>query len=225
LFVGDDPFRGRDATTTERASQHAFLSSLARQRAGASLFGAALLLFFGFYYLSEPTGTDLFNRAGWVFYQTLRIGGIASGVIAWLMFAGIPAALFIDGLAAAAIGGVMIASSMLMLVDGGSVLQLLINGFCGYLFFSSGLRNIRDYRKGSRIDFSGMMGGGEDLKRREPTPLELDSQGDFTGGASGLTGEPSPPVAEPRNPDPAPAPSTSEGYLASLARRPPPKGS
>ena len=67
-----------------------------RQNAAPAAVGAVFLLYFGFFQLAEPTGTGLFDRASWVFYHTLRVGGVAMAVVALWSLAGQAVTLAID---------------------------------------------------------------------------------------------------------------------------------
>ena len=106
---------------------------------------AALLLYFGYGRLSEPSGTDLFHQAGWVFYHTLRLGGLAMAAIAVWSWIGQRHALIVDAVASTVIGLLLIVTGAAMIIDGGDALQTLINVVCGGMFVSSGIRNGRDY--------------------------------------------------------------------------------
>ena len=103
------------------------------------------MIYFGFYGLAEPTGTDLFSKANWVFFHTLRIGGIALAVLALWSLSGQRLALIVDAVVSIAIGVLFAATGVAMLVDGGGTLQSVINVMFGWMFVSSGRRNWSDY--------------------------------------------------------------------------------
>lgn len=112
-----------------------------RGQAGSALLGAGFMLFFGFGYMGEPTGTDLFGRAAWVFFQTLRIGGVAMLLTAGALISGRVMALLVDAVVAGIIGLLFIATGAAMAVDGGDIAQTAINLICGYGFATSARRN------------------------------------------------------------------------------------
>lgn len=115
-----------------------------RRNAGPAGLAAALLLFFGFYYLARPSGSDLFSIAALVFYYTLRIGGIAMAIVALWSLSGHTAALFVDAIVSVAIG-VMLLLTGLGLLTGGDLLQTVLNVVIGGMFISAGWRSGRDY--------------------------------------------------------------------------------
>jgi hypothetical protein len=117
-----------------------------RQNFGPAAIGAICLLYFGFFHLTEPSGADLFSRANWVFYHTLRIGGLAMAAIALWCVVGRPIALAVDAVVSVLIGGLLILTGLGMAVDGGDMLQTVINVVCGGMFISSGFHNWKDYR-------------------------------------------------------------------------------
>ena len=132
------PSESRDESATRT-------SALVRRHAGSAAFAAARMLFFGFAYLAKPDGTDLFARAWLVLYYTLRLGGIAMAAIAVWLWTGNRSALAADAAVAAAVGVLLILTGLGMLAAGGDSLQMIINVVCGWMFFSSGLRNGREY--------------------------------------------------------------------------------
>lgn len=188
-----------------------------RQNIAPTAIGAAFLLYFGFRYMAEPTGTELFDRASWVFFQTLRVGGVAMAVVAvWSLF-GHPITLAIDAVVTVAIGVLLILTGLGMAVDGGAIIQTIINVVCGGMFTSSGVRNWRDYRLFSATktsDYPAMPTRDLDEFDRHPqvsSGVRRNSppspvQGEGRGQRGSTT-----PIAPP-----------PEGFLASLANNPPP---
>jgi len=191
-----------------------------RQNVASASIGAAFLLFFGFYILAEPTGTELFDHAWWVFYQTLRVGGIAlAAVAAWSVF-GHPITLAFDAVVTVAIGILFILTGLGMAVDGGAMFQTIINVVCGWMFISTGVRNWRDSRviSATRIpndpaiqtrdvgDFHRHPHASPDVRRKPYSP----SPGEGSTEGRGQR-EKAAPIAPP-----------PEGFLASLAKKPPP---
>jgi len=190
-----------------------------RQNVAPAAIGTAFLLYFGFFQLTEPTGTDLFHRANWVFYYTLRLGGLAMGVVAAWSLLGQSITLAVDAVVTVAIGGLLILTGLGMAVDGGAMVQTIINVVCGGMFTSSGVRNWRDYRLFSATrtpndpatrtrdlgTFDRRPRASPDGHRPFPTPSPGEDR------REGRTRpEPTKPVAPP-----------PEGFLASLAKKPP----
>jgi hypothetical protein len=117
-----------------------------RQNVVPAAIGAAFLLYFGFLHLAEPTGSDLFNRANSVFYHTLRFGGLAMAAVALWSMLGQGITLAVDAVITVVIGGLLILTGLATAVDGGDMMQTIINVVCGGMFISSGLHNWKDYR-------------------------------------------------------------------------------
>ena len=116
-----------------------------RQNAGSAAIAAALMIYFGFFRLLEPSGSDLFQRAGWVFYHTLRIGGIVMGLVgAWSLLGHRPV-LLVDAVASVVIGALLILTGAAMGIDGGDLLQTVFMIVFGIMFISAGVRNARTY--------------------------------------------------------------------------------
>jgi len=118
---------------------------LVRQNAASAALAAACLLFFGFFYLSKPTGTDFFSLGNLVFYYVLRVGGVAMAGISLWSCLGRPIVLMVDAVVSVAIGAMFIVSSVMMLLDGGWLANGLLVIIFGALFISSGIRNGRAY--------------------------------------------------------------------------------
>lgn len=116
-----------------------------RQNVVPAAIAAGLLIFFGFSYVARPTEGGLWGGAALVFYHTLRFSGLAMAAIAIWSALGHPLALLVDAVISCLIGGLLIVTNVLMLVDGGDPLSTLIAVFCGLLFISAGRRNARDY--------------------------------------------------------------------------------
>jgi hypothetical protein len=140
---------------------HEGSSARVRANAGGAAIAAALLIYFGFFRLVEPSGTDLFDRAGWVFYHTVRLGGVIMAGLSAASLLGHPAVLVLDCAASLVIGALLGVTGLVMKAAGGGIEQLIISVFCGGLFISSGLRNGRDYllisraRRGAAAPASG----------------------------------------------------------------------
>lgn len=81
-----------------------------RQAGTSAAIGAAFLLYFGFKVLAEPTGDDLFAWSSWIFYHTLRWGGLALAFAAIWCWTGHAIALVADGIIAAVIGVLLVAT-------------------------------------------------------------------------------------------------------------------
>jgi len=187
-----------------------------RQNVVPAAIGAAFLLFFGFFQLTEPTGTDLFGRANWVFYYTLRLGGLAMAAVAAWSLLGQSITLAVDAVVTVAIGALLILTGLGMAVDGGAMGQTIINVVCGGMFISSGVRNWRDYRLFSATKtsndpaiptrdldaFDRRPHASPDVRRKSPSPSAREGR---------VQRKSTTPIAPP-----------PEGFLASLAKKPPP---
>jgi len=123
----------------------------ARANTGPAAFAAGLLLFFGFFYLSVPSPDDWFSRAGLVFVYTLRVGGLAMVAIAVWSAIGHPPVLLADCMVSCLIGLLAIVTGIVMILDGGGIVQTLINVILGAMFIGAGLRSGRDYVEGMRV--------------------------------------------------------------------------
>jgi len=205
-----------------QSGERAVVAARVRQNVAPAAVGAAFLLFFGFYRLAEPTGAELFDRASWVFYHTLRVGGLAMGAVAAWSMLGQPITLAVDAVVTVAIGALLILTGLGMAVDGGPMVQTIINVVCGGMFTSSGVRNWRDYRFFSATktsnhpaiptrdlgDLDRRPHASPDVRRKPPSPTQGEGRGEGREHREAAT-----PIAPP-----------PEGFLASLAKKPPPPG-
>ncbi len=187
-----------------------------RQNVVSTAIGAAFLLFFGFFQLTEPTGTDLFSRANWVFYYTLRLGGLAMAAVAAWSLLGQFITLAVDAVVTVAIGALLILTGLGMAVDGGAMVQTIINVVCGGMFISSGVRNWKDYRwfssaKTSNDHSMSTRDYGDFDRRPRASPEDRRKPPPSTVGEGRAQRESTTPVVPP-----------PEGYLASLAKKPAP---
>jgi len=204
-----------------------------RQNVAPAAIGAAFLLFFGFYQLAEPTGTELFDQAWWVFYHTLRVGGVAlTAVAAWSLF-GYPITLAVDAVVTVAIGLLLILTGLGMAADGGALIQTIINVVCGGMFVSSGVRNWKDYRllAATSASIPTPMPTAPSTSQRsdEPTESQTSRPGREGPGGSEGRGEGQshrktivPQRQTTRLPRESNAPTvpSPEGFLAALAKKP-----
>ena len=201
-----------------------------RQNVAPAAIGAAFLLYFGFLHLTEPTGTDVFGRASWVFYHTLRLGGLAMAAIALWCMLGRSIALAVDAVITVLIGGLLILTGLAMAVDGGAMVQTIINIVCGGMFISSGFRNWRDYRFFSATTTSSPTTipspqarhldrtprALPDVRRKPPSPSQGSDEPTEKGGSEGKR------ESRGQRESTAPIAPPPEGFLASLAKKPPP---
>ena len=130
---------------TSQEGEAKMVSSRVRRSASSAAIAAALMVYFGFVRLAEPTGDDLFSRAGLAFYHTLRIGGVAMAVIAAASLWGNRHVLIVDAVVSAVIGALFALTGIAMWIDGGGGLQSILNLAFGGMFISAGVRNWRDY--------------------------------------------------------------------------------
>ena len=131
----------------DRENQTSDVQSRVRSYAGSAAIAAVLMLYFGFAYLQEPTGTDLFSRSQGGFYHTLRIGGIAMAVLALWFWTGHSAALVLDVLISAIIGAIFAMTGLGMGMDGGGMLQSLLIIIFGWMFISAGVHHWKTYKQ------------------------------------------------------------------------------
>lgn len=193
-----------------------------RQNTAPAAIGTAFLVYFGFFAVAEPTGTDLYHRAAWAFYHTLRLGGLAMGAVALWSMLGQPMTLVVDAVVTVLIGVLLILTGLAMAVDGGAMIQTIINLVCGGMFISSGARNWRDYQfyaaprasdvpSSRTTDSTGLeahLHALPEVRRKAPPSSQRDHQVERKEQRQPIT-----PVEPP-----------PEGFLASLAKKPPPTG-
>jgi len=210
-------------------NQHrAHVASVVRRNVWPAAIAAVLLCYYGFQALVEPQGGDLFTRSNWVFFHTVRIGGVAMAVLAVWCWLGRPAALAVDGVVSMAIGVSFILSGGGMLIDsGGSIgFNTILIILFGMMFFGSGRHNWQTYRHlaaGGRVvveqyteTFTPPVRPAAPATRSpDPAPgvatpvrpIEDACAADTTPTEQGDTGEEEPPP---------------EGFLAAMAKKPPP---
>jgi hypothetical protein len=138
-----------------------------RAHAGSAALGAALMIFFGFFYVSEPSRTDLFGKAAFVFIWTLRMGGVLTAVVTLWLATGHRPALFVDAVLAVVIGLLFIGTGLVMLIDGGHWVQSLINLVFGSGFISAGLHSWRNFVQ----TVAPRLVGGDDAPPIAPRPV------------------------------------------------------
>ena len=117
------------------------ITAQVRSQAVWAAIAAAMMLYFGFrsVFVGDTLPIDLLR-------YTLRYGGIAMAVSAVMLFSGWPTALMLDGVFAMIIGAALAAVGVLIVVMEQTIdLQTIMFIAFGYLFFTSGLRNFRDY--------------------------------------------------------------------------------
>jgi len=116
-----------------------------RRNTGSAALAAVCLIYCGFFYLGEPAGSDLFAVSAFVFFHTLRIGGILMALVALASLTGHKAALLLDGVVSVGIGFLLALTGVGMLIDGGEALQSILNLMFGAMFISYGAKNGRDF--------------------------------------------------------------------------------
>jgi len=121
------------------------MASQVRQNAWSAAIAAALMIYFGFFVLAEPTGAGLFSWSALAFYHTLRIGGIAMALIVLWSLLGDRTVLLVDGIASSVIGALFVLSAVGLLLGGGAMFETLLYVVFGSMFISSGRRNYREY--------------------------------------------------------------------------------
>lgn len=172
------------------------VSAQVRGQAIWSAIAAVMMLWFGFKYpfINDTLPADLLNF-------TLRYGGIAMALSAVMLFSGWPTALMLDGVFAMIIGAALAGAGVLIVVSNREFgFQTLLFIVFGYLFFSSGLRNFKDY---CRL--------GADATDAEPEPADSHAA-TAPPSESPRVASPRPGAAEPEVREPTP-----DGYLSSFA--------
>ena len=206
-------------TTTSQVTYTPAIASRVRQNTLSAAIAAALMIYFGYFQLSRPVGTDLFHQAGLVFYYTLRLGGLAmAGIALWSMM-GQRSVLIVDAVVSIAIGVLFVLTGLAMWLDGGGMFQTILNAVFGAMFISAGARNWRDYSLWAIPSDRPVSFGVEDAEARQlhevhRTPLpppgtsmagELRRRRAQTGDATRMT---SPPTPSTTTPSLTPAPSS-----------------
>ncbi len=146
-----------------------------RHHTGAAALAGALLIFFGFFYLAKPAGSDLYGKAGIVFFHTLRFGGLAMVAVAVWLSLGHLLALIVDAAVSVVVGVLFIVTGVVMIIDGGGMLQTLINVVCGTMFMATGLQYRREYQQLARL-----YGGDEDLTEEDVDILSAPEDSPLT---------------------------------------------
>lgn len=138
-------------------------SARVRMNAGSAGLGAACLLFFGFLYLAKP-GTslgDALSAQNWfaaghaALFYTMRVGGVALGLVALASLTGAWPVLAADALASIPVGAMLIASGVLMLMGSGDALQSGLLLIFGVMYIRAGLSNGRLALAASRLRQAG----------------------------------------------------------------------
>ncbi len=203
----------------------AHIAEVVRRNTMAAAIAALLLCYYGYYGLSEPVVTDLFTRSNWLFYHTLRIGGVMMGGLAAWSLTGMVQALAVDGVVSILIGGLFALSGGGMLIDGGGVsMNTILIIIFGMMFFGTGRRNWLTYRHltaGGRVSMAEVFTMEETM-----VPPSVSQPAPPTEPPAVVPEVLAGPAPEPL-PDPelesAPEPETPPGgFLASLANQPPP---
>jgi len=135
----------RHEAATEEQAQVTIMASRVRQNALSAAIAAALMIYFGFFSLLEPSGPGLFNGAALAMYHTLRIGGIAMALVALWSLLGDRTVLLVDGIASTVIGVLFVLAAVGLLLGGGRMIDSVLYVVFGSMFVSSGLRNYREY--------------------------------------------------------------------------------
>lgn len=145
-----------------------------RSNFGSAALATAFLIYFGFFRLLEPSTDELFGKASWVFYHTLRIGGIAMALVAGASLTGHRLALAADGAVSLVIGVLLVLTGVGMVLGGGGMMQLLINIVCGGMFIGAGRANLQGFivrQAGS--------------SRAEPVVFQREAESSYVPGYAG----------------------------------------
>lgn len=204
-----------------------------RRNAGTAGLAAALLLFFGFYYLARPSGSDLFSIVALVFYYTLRLGGIAMAVVALWSLSGRATALFVDAIVSVAIGVLLILTG-LGLLTGGDLVQPVLNVVIGGMFISAGWRSGQEYFALGRATFHAPTSVAQEASLASeyhsgqldpsapgqslPAQLRRTRAGSREAGPSAIPDMPREPAAAAQPPTPQPEPAQPDTDAADERR-------
>ncbi|MEK6677260.1 MAG: hypothetical protein AABZ47_16615 [Planctomycetota bacterium] len=199
------------------------VASRVRGNAGSAGLGAACLLVFGFFMFSPPAVTSAFTFGDALATWTMRIGGVAIAAIAGLSLLGKSWVLMFDGIISVPIGLCLATAGVVMVANGGSMMQILYVIFGG-TFVSGGIRNGRAFLAIRRrfVSASGVepaigegnshwTPAGDDVAKVSPALLKRHA---FSESAP----QQRVPMASPASSDVPVAPPPS-GYLASFARK------
>lgn len=205
--------------------ERAHVASVVRRNVWPAAIAAVLLCYYGFSRLLEPEGTGLFARSNWIFFHTIRIGGICLALITIWSLVGKRAALAADGVASIAIGVLFVLSGGGMLLDGGGGFNTILIIMFGMMFFGSGRRNWQTYRH--------LVAGGrviEEYTETFQTPARPAAPPAHAPGRTPVVETPVPHVDDGPTADTTPTRQADvseeeappEGFLAAMAKKPPP---
>jgi len=219
-------------------TDQAHITEVVRRNTIAAAVAALLLCYYGYYGLAEPVVTDLFTRSHWLFYHTLRIGGVLMGVIAVWSITGMVQALAVDGVVACLIGVLFALAGGGMLIDSGGAVgmnTILIIIF-GMMFVGAGRRSWQTFRhlsSGGRVvteEFfttdapAASFAPSPPSSAAPPVPAQapVESASEPTVEATPEPTAETAPIPASR-PEAAPEPEVPPGgFLASMANKPPP---
>lgn len=135
----------------------------------SAFIGAALMLYVGFgMNLSGVSDSAFYNGSVAAFTWTMKIGGIAMGAVALLLWAGLRPALLVDAVLAAAIGAVLMGTGLVWMANGD--MQGILNLVFGVLFLGAAKTSWQAHRFASGVQAGGFPVEAVDDLRREPAP-------------------------------------------------------
>lgn len=196
------------------SDQQAHVADVVRRNTTPAVIAALLLGYYGFFTLAEPDGTDLYSQCNWLFYHTLRIGGVLMGLMAVWSLTGMALALVVDGVVSMVIGALFALTGGGMLLDGGVGLNTILIIIFGMMFVGAGRRNLLTFRHlsaGGRVSVVEVL-TPPPAARPPPTPKPPST----VDAAASQPRSVSPAEHEPELETPP------GGFLASLGKRPPP---
>ncbi len=121
--------------------------SRVRQNVFPAGVAALILLYFGFAVFEFQAVKDTFTLGDTLFNYTIRIGGIALAILAAASLSGRAVVLLADAFVSILVGAGLILGGLLMMAGGAMTTGYFLYLIFGGLFVSSGMRNLRDYRK------------------------------------------------------------------------------
>ena len=108
-----------------------------RENTSPAAITGAILLVYGFFVCSGPSGEGIFRTGDAIFLLGLRVGGLAMiGVAVWSAFGHLPA-LLADAVVSALVGLALIISDILLTKGGGFVITYALYAIFGFILLRS----------------------------------------------------------------------------------------
>jgi len=212
--------------STNPNEHQAHVATVVRRNVWPAAIAAVLLCYYGFETVPivPVAASPLLENSNLLFYHTLRVGGVALASLAVWCWLGKPLALAVDGVVSVLIGVLFLLCGGGMLIgSGGSIgINTILIILFGMMFFGSGRHNWQTYQH--------LVAGGRVV-------TEVYTETFQTPVSTARSAEPAPIVEAPAlYVEDATAPDTlstrrveltteeapPEGFLAAMAKKPPP---